>query len=297
MTLLVIALGVGAAAPASAGPKPIKPLNPTTKAKPVATKIPTKPVAKGGATTSAGATVELHKSGKGTVTMTNATLGERSTALSGFDFRFGNGDHKIKAISLLADDEHVTAQFNDNDGNDTFEVWAQYTTLAAARHFDTGSVHGLLNTDVAIEGPRAGEVFVLTGFSVTRRHSDNRVKRFAIRPSPERGVVRVEFMTDGVPDPSNHWDVRLQYAYVPQSAIAGQHSAASPSVGFKSGPKEIARRPGTPLLQGFDLYFAKGGQFLRDFAIRPSANHFKVEFNDGGADEYVMASVDYALLR
>ena len=275
---------------ASAAPKPTLPktTRPLPKGNP---KIPTQPVQP------KAMPVEITKSGTGTVSESRAELGGGTYGLSGFDFRFDNGDHAIKAISVLQDDEIVSAQFNDNDGNDPYTVWTSFSPLGSARTFDTGTRAALLNSDIAIERPRAGEVFVLTGFQLTRRRSDTRVKRIAIRPSPERGVVRVEFMNDALPGPNNHWSVRLQYAYVPAGAVAGQHATSHPEAGFDKKPAVLSRVSGQPVLQGFDIYFPRGQNFLRDFSIRAKPETFEVEFNDGGHDDYIMASVDYVILR
>ncbi|MEM6989437.1 MAG: hypothetical protein AAF721_03035 [Myxococcota bacterium] len=219
-------------------------------------------------------------------------------ALSGFHFRFGNGDHKLKTIGVQFGGGEATPAFADNDGNDGFKFKGAYHPIPGARVFQKRS-DGLCSVacDLAIEKPRADEVFVLVGFEVDNYNKDANFIRLAVRPSPERGQVRVEFRQPpfGVHgDLQQAFSAKIQYAYIPRSRVATQARTTGVEDRGAVGKPRVA---GAAVLQGFDLFFTDAdGHHLESFGITPETNRWVFQVNDGNPDDSYRFLADYAIL-
>lgn len=223
-------------------------------------------------------------------TTTNATEAPQS-ALSGFKLEFRGGDHEIKSIGVIRDSNSVTTTFADNDGNDAYRMWAQYTAVPMRVVDATGDCSEVC--EIAIERPPSpGAQLVIRGFSVQRNGSDANLRRIAIDPDPDRGVVTVEFSDNG----RSYYRARVQYGYVDATHVAGTHRAS----GQRRRQEQslvLPRVPGQPMLQGFDVRFRTGDHHLRTFAIEPTATAYRVTFNDNNTDDEYQVSVDYLVLK
>jgi hypothetical protein len=225
-------------------------------------------------------------------------------ALQSFSFRFENGDHKIRSIGAMptAGDAEVT--FSDVDGKDPYKVSASWLAIPGARPLGAQKWGCVGTCTLAIERPRAGEVFVLSGFNIMQNPArDSNVRTIAIRPKPESGAVEVVLSDNGN---ALKYDVRLGYAYVPgvkvvlQGSLTGQSRPLTPQVHLT---KPVYRGESTPdyqgVLRGFEVSYIAGDHFLRDFDIvgLSGGSSIDVVFNDKNMDDRFQATVDYALLK
>ncbi len=230
----------------------------------------------------------------------NGTIG-----LKGFVLDFRNGEHKLKTAEVLVDrNRELRIGWGDNDGNDPMSYRVQVGQLRGrAMGEATNSTRCSKGTcKVPIQRPRRGETFVLTGFSFVRNKGDTNVRRLAIKPRPEAGIVEVTFIDTR----AFNYKARIRYAYVSGPATerserssrrGGTYGAAKPKLPARPVGARVGRTGGNRFLQGFDLQFTNGGHDLRSFGVTEHARGYELFWNDADLDDPCQLSVNYVVLR
>ncbi|MBX3219462.1 MAG: hypothetical protein KF795_03015 [Labilithrix sp.] len=123
------------------------------------------------------------------------------SALAGFRFRFGNGDHKLRRIGVTPKDRFASFAFADSNGDDPFSAVASWAVVSAGRSGKVSATGGG-QFEVALPGGKvAGHTLVLSGFEFRRRDgSDANVRSIGVWLDSDRAVARVMLMDDQGPD-------------------------------------------------------------------------------------------------
>lgn len=148
-------------------------------------------------------------------------------ALQSFRLGFGNGDHKLKTLTVRRLGTASELRIGDNDGNDPFEGRARYLPLAPAYAVQT--VNGnCLNWCTLPIAPAPGQVFVLTGFSLQHGGEDVDIEEVGIMPDLDHGMIQISYSPFGMPGGVVHRsEVSVQYVLVPQAAVTFQTNCST----------------------------------------------------------------------
>jgi hypothetical protein len=255
-------------------------------------------------------------------------LGEYA-ALSNFELRFRESDHKINRIAVLADDRFADLAFNDSDGEDTFVASANWVKLSAA-HIGEVSVTASGRVDLPIEAGPPGSKLALTGFSFARASgTDANVRTIGIRLDPDELIARVWLVDDQGMDlrgaenvagwsalgglilpPLGHviggaasmpaatpggmrpYHVTIQYVWIPEELVVLESSKS----GTTAFNMDNWSPPGKVVLQGFEFSFGNSDHHLGGFGVTLGADHHHVLYRDQGWDDPIQWAVSYALL-
>ena len=136
--------------------------------------------------TGSGRTIEAHN---------NKRFTGRS-ALFGFTLGFQNGDHKIRQISVLQNDNAADFTHADSNSDDPFTAQAAWTQSEA---FVPGQViaSGGGEFDIPLPAAPYGYTPVLKGFSFRRAdNTDANIRTMGVRLRPAAKIVRVNFTDD-----------------------------------------------------------------------------------------------------
>lgn len=118
-------------------------------------------------------------------------------ALNGFLLSFGNGDHKLRQVGVLADGRYTRFAFADSNGDDPFRASAGWTTFT---HGTAGEVSAVGGGKFRIPLPTqkpAGHVLVLRGFEFRRADgSDANLRNISVWLDSQRNVAEVSLTDD-----------------------------------------------------------------------------------------------------
>ncbi|MFZ5747236.1 MAG: hypothetical protein ACOY45_06205 [Pseudomonadota bacterium] len=116
-------------------------------------------------------------------------------ALSSFALNYKNGDHKFQSIGISPLTENAEFRFTDRDGNDPFNLEAQWYMSKRWITYSVSAV-GSGEFDIPFQGP-SGATAVLSGFSFERAAgTDANVRTIGVRMLPSNRGVRVILMDD-----------------------------------------------------------------------------------------------------
>lgn len=288
--LLLSVLGSAALASSHAGAQPKRP--PVVTERPLAQGPRPAPVLR---TNIVNLSTEV--TGGGTVTVgTNGSLAG-IPILNGFHFRFLNGDHKLDRIGLRpTGDQAAYVTFRDKNADDRYKAAATWLTL------NGGGVRGEISafsngpgmSFVKLPTPRPpNSRLVLTGFEL-RRFFEVNVRVIGIWLDEATNTARVSFAggdyaerlgPDGptatgtgrganpLPSPDldklpylDGFGVRLQYAWIPNEAVAGEKLLT----GNQRSPDSGVAFPARSGIQGFEFRYDSGGDHhLKEIGVLP----------------------------
>ena len=145
-------------------------------------------------------------------------------ALASFYFLFGNGDHKIREISVLQSQGQALYTFADQNSDDPYNAaaaWYQSPSFIPEEIIATGGGE----FDIQMPNARPGYTPVLRGFSFVRApNTDANIRIIGVRINPESNSIRVNLQDDESAD-LRGWETRvgegLGIIGVPLGAFAG----------------------------------------------------------------------------
>jgi len=226
--------------------------------------------------------------------LSRSPLADKS-ALSSFQLRFTESDHKINAIAVWLDrDSRTLLRFRDRDANDTFggrASWYQSSSFTAKQMLVAPAVGGRI-----VELPEAppGKVPLLTGFSFALVNgTDSNIQRITLQIMPDNRHVRVGLHDERGID----YLANVQYVFVPQASILQMRSVSGTSSMASGG--DLPARGEKVALRGFRFEFGNSSHFLQKFGVNlnPDSTMPQVEFQDSNTDDPIAWVVDYAVLR
>lgn len=253
--------------------------------------------------------------------------GPVKAALQGFQLRFLNGDHKIRALGLMNFGEGIRATLADEGSEDPFEVSANFVAIPNFMNeigFYTISAERCnVRCTMRIEGMKEGQTALLAGFEFSRGRNDRNVRGISVEVLPDREIVNVALYDDRGPDfsgflpipmadimspasalepPKDYYDARVQVLLLPERLVRGvmrvignSHADALAPEGLV--PEKYQRDVQRPhALMGFGLSFNTSDHFIGhigvDHSVVPS-----VHFQDGDTDEEISWFYDIAVFE
>ncbi len=248
--------------------------------------------------------------------------------LQRFELQFGDRDHKINRIAVLADDRFAQFALNDSDGQDRFSATATWAVVSAGRA-GTARASGGGRMDLALEPGPPDSTLVLTGFEFRRLGGgDANVRSIGVRLAPESRIAHVWLIDDQgfdirnlesigwsalgglVLPPFGHvvagaatapaaspgnlrpYEVTIQYAWIPGSVVAAVGSASG--TGHRNTDGWIPE--GSVMLQGFEFAFGNSDHHLHGIGVTLGDRLRHVMFRDQGTDDPMQWAVSYAVL-
>jgi hypothetical protein len=123
------------------------------------------------------------------------------TALAGFRFRFGNGDHKLRRFGVTPKGSYANFAYADSNGDDPFAAMASWAVINTAKAGSVSAAGGG-QFEIPIPGGKlAGHKLVLSGFEFRRQdNTDANVRSVGVWLDSERATARVMLMDDQGPD-------------------------------------------------------------------------------------------------
>lgn len=196
-------------------------------------------------------------------------------ALQSFELTFGNGDHKLKTVTLLRNGNVTDMKIGDNDGNDPFAGKARYLPLAAGTEVKTAVPRGVCGSHCLLDvNVPADQVFLLTGFSMVKSDGDDSVRAIEVMPHGDQGFVEVTVDNGGW----NAVNVTVQYVTVPRSRVTSQMYCDGAQCN-RPKPDQSALA-----LQGFSCWKrGNGSSFVVTIGATPGSNEGS-KFKDNGGD-------------
>lgn len=166
-------------------------------------------------------------------------------ALSGFELRFLNGDHKLRRIGVLGEERFARLALADQNGDDPFSGQVLLTSLPAAR-VEQVSADGGGKFDIQLPGKVPPDsTLVLSGFEFRRTDgTDANLRNIAVWLDPARNVARVSLIDD------QGLDFRGLEASLGAMAasvlvpLPGLLEAGSVVAGTRAGTRAISQRSG-----------------------------------------------------
>lgn len=216
-------------------------------------------------------------------------------ALQSFRLRFLNGDHKVKTLVVSRSGTASDLRIGDNDGNDPYEGVARYLPLTAAHSVQTITARCFGRCLLPIASS-PGQVFVLSGFSLQHSQTDHNMAEVGIIPHLRNGMVEVWFdryheQAAGFSSPVAPSAVTIQYALIPEAAVAFQSHCASAGGGNAGGCATSRAAEQKVVLQGFHCGYASGQlAHLLVLGVDPR-NPTVAEFQDNDRSEGGVCSV------
>lgn len=121
--------------------------------------------------------------------------------LSSFGLRFGNGDHELRRVGVIAKTKTTTVSLADQNNDDPFEASATWAVLDRGK---TGSVSavggGVFEIPIPGDAPK-GHTLVLSGFELRRQDkTDANVRAIGVWLDEDRDVARVTLVDDQGPE-------------------------------------------------------------------------------------------------
>lgn len=132
-------------------------------------------------------------------TATVTHRGAIKAALNGFNFKFKNGNHQIKAIGVMNSGPNVTATFQDEDGDDPYDFYAGYISTAFAnesRYVKVEATGCRVKCTIRIPDLNDGETALLAGFKFERAQRDANLRGISVEVLSDREVVNVVYYDD-----------------------------------------------------------------------------------------------------
>jgi hypothetical protein len=244
------------------------------------------------------------------------------SALSHFEFGFGNGDHKFRRLQLLVDGNMVRAALNDSNEDDPFDVQARWVNFSGGQSGTvSGEGHGRAVTTLRLPPAPAGHMFALRGFEFVRQEgTDANIRTLAVQPVA--GGIEVVLSDDEGMDlrgfdgaaavadplhffvvkqssrnlqPGRRYGVTVQYVWIPESLIASSGTITGSEGERRDAASVPAGRNGA-VIRGFRFAFLNSDHHL--LRIKASTlNGGMGNFRDNVEDDPMRWRIDYAALR
>lgn len=231
-------------------------------------------------------------------------------ALNMFNFGFENGDHKFRRLQVLPEGVGARFALNDSGDDDPFTAEARWVNVVGGRAATIeGNGGGRIIADLTIPPGPANHTFAIRGFEFRRADTtDANIRTLAINLAPSRTAIRVQLADDERadlrprirlnpgrtgPDIGRRYTVRVDYAWIPNSAVLSQGSFTG-----TQGGREAASVPttGLPVIRGFNMTFGNSDHHLLAVTV-DLAEGGSVRFQDNNLDDPMRYTVDYAVLR
>lgn len=253
--------------------------------------------------------------------------GPVKAALQGFQLRFLNGDHKIRALGLINFGEGIWATLADEGSEDPFEVSAKFVAIPDFMNemvVQTVSASGCnVRCTMRIEGMKQGQTALLAGFEFSRGDTDRNLRGLSVEVLPDREIVNVALYDDRGPDfsgflpipladiispgsalepPKDYYGATVQVLILPERLVRGVTRVIGTSRGDALAPEGLVpekyqrevQRPHA--LMGFGLSFNRSDHFIEhigvDHSVVPS-----VHFQDGDTDDAISWFYDLAVFE
>jgi hypothetical protein len=133
--------------------------------------------------------------------------------ISGFRFRYTDGDHHMDAIGILENNGQVTHWFNDQNDDDQYTVQIDYVWVPRSRFSSVTSLSGTVQAAGSATRTIAAGDKVIRGFHVNNTASggsgDNHIKRFGFLTNSTTVDI---YYGDNNPADSADWTYQLNYA-------------------------------------------------------------------------------------
>ena len=119
-----------------------------------------------------------------------------AAALRNFRLWFNNGDHKIRTIGILHDQGSMLAKFSDQNGDDPFQVEAQWLNIPGSTG-GTISAAGSGTFNIQLPVKPSNTTLVISGFLFERTSgTDNNIRSMSIKMDQEKSLAQVSFIDD-----------------------------------------------------------------------------------------------------
>ena len=233
-----------------------------------------------------------------------------TSVLSSFRLGFSNGDHHVKKISVLRQNEKALGTLSDNNGDDNYTFTASWWNIPGTVSGEVSGSAGHvwnLSTVTIPEGP-PDTTLALVGFSLALPE-DREVKRLKVQlDGPSRSFMLSLQPSDNSSVGSGSY--ALQYAWVPNSALKGNLTATGSGMGI--GARAASQVSGTLpvdnryILRGFELGYNDSNQSAQNLlrvgvhltpAANPNLDRDVVSWEDNDRNERISWRVDYSPLK
>jgi hypothetical protein len=216
-------------------------------------------------------------------------------ALQAFDFRFTNGDHKIKSIGLMPEKNAVRTAFQDHDGNDNYNLKARFFNSPWPSGRIVRRSNCKKSCEIPIKNYNASGVshFSLAGFRLTRKSGESNVRQIKLRMSADQSQLQVAFRDNG----GFLFDVEVAYVTMPRSSFAKYGTKVIRRTKNEAQLRFSLPTSGRPILQGFDLEFENGDHHLKEFVVEGDNGGFTVRFNDNNYDDPYRGTIDWGVMK
>jgi hypothetical protein len=229
-------------------------------------------------------------------------------ALSMFALGFENGDHKFKRLQVLAEGASARFALNDADDGDPFSARARWVNIVGGA---AGTVSGLSGGAVIGQLPiprgPANHTFVLRGFEFRRAAAtDANIRALSINLAASGDAIEVVLSDDERadlrrirlnagrtgPDIGRRYNVTVQYAWVPNSAISGSGIIT----GSERGRDAASIPAGLAAIRGFSYRFDNSDHHILAIEAE-TADGGSARFQDNNLDDPMRWQIDYVSLR
>ncbi|GAM98060.1 hypothetical protein U91I_01690 [alpha proteobacterium U9-1i] len=230
------------------------------------------------------------------------------SALSMFALGFENGDHKFRRIQVLPNGASARFALNDLGDDDPFTARARWVNIVGgSAHSVTANSGGGVIAQVAITAAPANHTFVLRGFEFRRAAgTDANIRAMSINLAPAGDMLEITLVDDerldlrprravgrSGPDVGRRYTVVVQYAWVPNTAIAARGTITGSERG-----RDTARVPaGLAAIQGFSFNFGNSDHHLLTAAIDLNDDGGSAKFQDNNLDDPMRYEVRYVTLH
>lgn len=247
-------------------------------------------------------TFRVTAGGYGT-TLEPGHFGTAVPGLSGFALTFvdptgGSApDHKVKALSVFPEGNSVRFTLSDDDGKERFSGEGRFVDLGPGVTKHEAIKNCGKACDLQIPHPPKNQVFVLRGFEFRRPGANQNVKKISITPMPAQGVIRLYYEGGGdavgMTQPDFGYEARIFYSYIAPTGVSSHTTSGD----LSRANRNLSRKTGAVVLQGFSVEFTNGSHYLNSMSIIPGASNFTVGLRDKNADDPYRASIEYAILN
>jgi hypothetical protein len=232
-----------------------------------------------------------------------------TSVLSGFRLGFSNGDHPVKQITVMRDGAMAQGVLADNNGDDNYRfsaTWWNIPGVVSGEISGVGNFYVGWNGVTLPEGP-PNSTLALAGFSL-KVPEDEEV--FGLKVNLDTTTRKVVFALSNTKESLREVGYTIQYAWIPNSALAGNFTVTGGGLGAgaraasgASGPLPVNDRF---ILRGFELGYndsSISAQNLLEASVtlapgpNPNFDRDVANWQDNDRNERIRWRVDYSVLK